>query len=456
MSVFSYLLVPEELGTYNVIFAGVMLSNSLLFQWLRVTIARYIHKYEDITKQEFVNTVLKFGKITLFISLIVSTIIVCFKPDQLAIYTLGFIWLIVYSVYDVNLELQRSSLQAKTYAKSELIRSVLFVILSISLAYVYRSFISIVVAYILSQSVPLLIYKDKNLSSSGKGFAKAESVDILKYGIPLALMLSSSFINNVIDKLLIAEFLGNKEAGLYSVGFDLYRQAIWVPFLIINMTNFPMLVKIYEEKKESLLLQKMKENGNTLLIVATVLGSLLFLVSKEITSLFIGEAYRTSATLIMPYIVVSTVLYGLSIFHYNNSFQFKGRTDKLAYIYLTGSVFKIIINVFFLQQYGIIVAAYSTVLTYVLIMLLSIIIGKREYYIPHPNFNYMWSLLVVSALLYYLFSILDINNIYAALILKSTISILFYVIILIKLNIIRIDPMIEKLKFISISKRTNV
>ncbi|MGM9506515.1 lipopolysaccharide biosynthesis protein [Larkinella sp. GY13] len=456
LSVFSYLLIPEELGTYNVVFAGVMLSNSLLFQWLRVTLARYIHKYDESRKKDFTNTILYFGRIILVSTLAVISIILYYNPGEIYVYLLGFIWLIIYSIYDINLELQRASLKAVNYAKSELIRSIIFIVISIGLTYYYRSYSAIVISYILSQLVPLVIYRDKYLLVSGSVFNKEDSLSILKYGIPLALMLSSSFINNVIDKLLIAEFLGNKEAGLYSVGYDLYRQAIWVPFLIINLTNFPVLVKLYEDKNKETLLKKLKENGNTLLIVATIICSILFISSQEIANLFIGKPYRNSAIMIMPYILVSTILYGISIFHYNNSFQFKGRTDKLAYIYVTGSVLKIGINIFFLQKYGIIVAAYSTVITYAIILIFSVYFGKKEYHIPHPNYSYMLYILLISGLLYWVFINIHIKNTYLSLLLKLILCSVFYSAFLIKANIIRIAIPNGKLKYSELIKKINV
>ncbi len=446
LTICSYYLSPEEVGRYNVIYSSTLLVNSLLFQWLRVTLARFYYKYEGVNQEPFVNTIVLFCVLTLIISLFITATFIIIQPSETSFYLLAFVWLSVFSLYDINLELHRTSLNSKIYLKVEFIKSVIHIILSTVLIVLFKNFYVIILAYILSQTIPLAFYKHAKMKLDFNILNKSNLLSMLKFGFPLAIMLSSSFINNSIDRVLIASYLNIEQAGLYSIGYDMFRQAIWIPFIILNLANFPILIKLYEESKFNILQEKLKENIDILVVISIIIGTLIFINSNAIVGIFIGEKFRNAAKLIMPYIVVSTVLYGLSIFHLNYSFQFKSKTIKLACIYLIGSTLKIIINVLFLEKYGIILAAQTTLITYLVIFSLSAFYGKYEYRLPKPNYLNIMYLIIVSACIVKIEEFVVVDSLYISLLLKSVIALTIYAILLYKLNVLGVNFFLEKLQ----------
>ncbi|GAB3024524.1 oligosaccharide flippase family protein [Spirosoma pulveris] len=446
LTVCSYFLVPIEIGKFNIIYTGTLLVNSLLFQWLRVTLARYYYKFDGELQDTFINTIVFFVKVTLLVSLVISILIIILNPREIYFYTLGVIWLSVFSVYDINLELHRTTLSSKKYLKIELTKSMIQIILSVSLIAIFKNYYVLIASYIFSQIVPLIFNKHDKIVKRGSILSRDKIIEILKFGFPLALMLSSSFINNTIDRVLIANYLNLEMAGLYSVGYDMFRQTVWIPFMIMNLANFPILIKLYEENKVKELETKLKENVDFMITMALVIMTLFFINSREIVSIFIGNIYRETAIEIMPYIVISTILYGISIFHFNYSFQFKSKTGKIAIIYLVGSIVKIFLNVIFLQEYGILVAAKTTLLTYMIILLLSILIGHKEYSLPKPNYMNFTIIALCSIIMIKIGGFVNIDNIYLSLIVKTFIIIISYVFLIYRLGIIKVDISLKRLQ----------
>ncbi|SOD91815.1 lipopolysaccharide biosynthesis protein [Spirosoma fluviale] len=437
LSFLSYLLVPEYLGKYSVTLAEVMMANALLFQWIRVSLLRYFNRYKETDKAAFINAVLVLTISVLLVSFVGSTILFFSKgakESQFVIY--GCLWLMTYSVYDINLELHRSSLKAKQYAKIEMYRACFFFLFATVSGYLFKSSEAVIISYIISLLIPLILFKSEYIHFKINHPDKEIVKSILKFGLPLALMLASSYINNVVDRLLIEKYLGSNKVALYAIGYDIFKQIIWLPFLIINLSNYPLLIKLHENKEEEKLRQSLKENVDILCFTSLLIALILFINAKEFISVFLGVPYRETALLIMPYVILGTIMYGLTVYHFNNAFQFKEKTKQIAVIYIIGACINICSNIFFLPAFGLLGAAYATVLSYASIFLMSIVWGRVYYKMPFPDLTKLAPVLLILLVFTEGISFLKMENIFASMLVKTACLLIIFTGIVVKFNLI--------------------
>lgn len=453
LSMLSYLLAPDALGKYTIMLTEVMLLNSLLFQWIRISLLRYFNKYTNNEKESFINVIMSLTFIVFVIALIIAITLLQFpeiKDNTYVIY--GFLWLVSYSIYDINLELHRSSLQADKYAKIELYRSISFFIFSGISIYFFKNSEAVIINYIISLIIPLIIFKSDHLKIKSINLDKNIFKKVIYYGLPLAIMVSSSYVNNVVDRLLIAKYLGSNKVALYAVGYDIFKQFIWLPFVIINLANYPVLLKLHENGKHDELRDKLKYNVDTLCLISLMIAYTITINGTEFSLLCMGKPYRETALLIMPYVFIGTVMYGLSVYHFNNAFQFKEKTKQLSLIYIIGAGINIISNIILLPRLGLIGAAYSTVISYASILLMSVFIGSKHYKTPLPSFSRLIPILVGFVVLKETMALIHIDNIVTSIIFKTSCVVLIAITFAYKLNYINSENIYTIKKRLSIKQ----
>ena len=70
---------------------------------------------------------------------------------------------------------------------------------------------------------------------------------VLRYGVPLSLTVALAVVIGSSDRFLIAGYLGEGQAGLYSVSVDLTARTLTLLLMVINTAMFPLAVRAWEE-----------------------------------------------------------------------------------------------------------------------------------------------------------------------------------------------------------------
>ena len=116
--------------------------------------------------------------------------------------------------------------------------------------------------------------------------------------------------------------------------------------------------------------------------IISVLGFLVVLLYLDLLKqVIVGEAYWVGLE-IVPIILLANLFLGL---YYNLSVWYKV-TDLTywgAYISLIGATLTITLNYFFLPKFGYIAAAWTTFACYLLMLILSYLIGRKKYPVPY-------------------------------------------------------------------------
>jgi len=114
---------------------------------------------------------------------------------------------------------------------------------------------------------------------------------------------------------------------------------------------------------------------------------------------FIGPKYREGLKIVSVYMLGSL---GLGVY-FNLSFWYKlnGKTYFGILITAFGALLTILINIFFIPQYGYVASAWARLICYVTIVLISYFLGQHYYPIKYPIAN-MMKYLILGLILFWM------------------------------------------------------
>lgn len=165
------------------------------------------------------------------------------------------------------------------------------------------------------------------------------------------------------NRYVIQFYLGEKAVGIYAVGYGLVSTTITIISKPLNLILFP----IYTEKWEKGGLDETKSflsrAANYYLIIAIPTFFAFLAVGKDILIIAATQKFA-EAYIIFPYVIIGLVIDGLSLITAAGLYIHQ-RTKLVALLALSSAILNIILNIFLVPKMGIIGAAISTLITYI-------------------------------------------------------------------------------------------
>ncbi len=263
----------------------------------------------------------------------------------------------------LNLTLLRTQEKPFQYAAWEISHTILNLLLSLLLVIYFHSgwegrAIGITTPIVIYGFLGLIAMRlQKALSFNWQWLDVKE---ILSVSIPLIPHALAAVVITLIDRLFIAEILGEESVGIYSVGYqfgmvvmiftDAFLKA-WQPWFFKKLANNNMDNKLNIVR-------------NTRYYILTLMvGAVIYaLVAEWLLPFVVDERYYEAAGVIFP-VAVSYIFYGIYqiIFPY---LVHANKTHVLALVTPMAALLNIGLNLLLIPRYGIAGAAYATIAAY--------------------------------------------------------------------------------------------
>ncbi len=180
----------------------------------------------------------------------------------------------------------------------------------------------------------------------------------LSYGFKICLAIIFSFLILRVDLYMVNFFKGATEAGFYSLASSFGDIFFILPFSIVTVI-FPKINAEDKLKKESV---AKYTRFSSLLVFLMAIGTLLSI--KLIISLLYGQVFLSSVKpifLLLPGLIAWSLVYVLGQY-----FLSVGYPLKLTIGWFLVAVLNIVLNFIYIPQYGMIAAALSSTVSYIL------------------------------------------------------------------------------------------
>lgn len=274
-------------------------------------------------------------------------------------------------------------------------------------------------SYILSELLLLLILVPSMIKSMSANFEKDIINVAISFGFPLIFTSAAMLILNVSDRYILKYFTNYKELGLYDLGYRISGVVNMFIIMPFNLALMPIAYKIYQQEEDKRYFSKLL-TYLTLLLVWISLALSLF--SENIIKIFALNPDYWGAAKVIPVIVFSYIFFGMRIVATLGMLLTK-KTFSLALITILASLLNIILNIIFIPLWGMMAAAYSTLISFIFLYWLSYLISQKYYRIPYENMK-VFITIFIGVVLYLLSLTFDVNY-YLSMIIKLLLMLVF-------------------------------
>ncbi|HEV7299971.1 MAG TPA: oligosaccharide flippase family protein [Tepidisphaeraceae bacterium] len=382
---FSRLLEPADYGRYALVVATVGLLNALLFQWLRLSLMRYMPAYKG-DPHRLKSTLLSVA-LLMIAALGVLAAGICLLPigsEWRSLILPCWVVLAVQAMFELFSEYSRAVIQPWRNMVFQLMRVGAFVL--VGAAFVWGGWTWW--GPLAGATVGMLLAIVYGFRQDWRGVRLSIDPVMLKrlavYGVPLSLTVALAVVISVSDRFLISWYLGESAAGLYAVANDFTEQSLTMLMMVVNLAMYPLAVRAWEEQGRDAAQDQMRSNASLLMAVGLPAVVGIGVLTPGIATCFFGERFRESAVGVMPLIAIAAFLGGLKAYHFDAAFQFAHRTIYQVWIVLFVAIVNIVLNVIAIPTWGIKGAAGATLLAYVVSIGLTAYFGRRHFALPFP------------------------------------------------------------------------
>ena len=401
---FSRLLSPADFGQYALVVATAALANALLFQWLRLSLVRYLPAYRE-NQTALQSTIVSVSLSLIVISGAVLAVLwlLPFSAWWKAYLVPCWVLLAVQSLFELACEYTRAAIQPWRYMGMQIAKSFATVALGVLLIVFGAAWRGPIFGLVIGMAAAVAWVWGSDWSGIRPTIDREILRRLMHYGIPLSLTVALTVVISSSDRFLIAWLLGKESAGYYSVAVDFTSQTLTLLMMAIQLALFPIAVRAFEEHGKEAAQEKMKLNASLLMGIGVPAAVGLVVLAPGISNAVLGRDFRGPAAHIMPLVAFGTFLAGFKAYHFDSAFQFAHRTIHQVWIVLIAAVVNIVLNVIAIPRYGINGAAAASVIAYLISIVLTIQLGRRYFVLPFPRSASLQVLLaaaVMAALLY--------------------------------------------------------
>ncbi|RQO69358.1 polysaccharide biosynthesis protein [Pedobacter sp. KBW01] len=435
--VYTGVFPPGVYGVFTKMFSYVSIINPILAFGMETTFFRYLNKHEDKKQEVYNNSFL----VIAFISTLFLITALVFS-DFLARYTLDgnltelanqksyvhyFAWILfVDAISVIPFAKLRADGKPFKYSLIKFLNIGTFVGLNLVFIYVIPFLIKhdilgewltswykgrwvgyVFVANLIASVVTLLMLIPQFLEIQFK-FNKSLFNNMLGYSWPVLVANLSFIINENLDKILLGKYLpeniANHDVGIYGA---VCKLAI---FISIFNTAFRLGAEpfFFSHAKNA----NAKQTYADILYYFVLALAILFVgltANIEVIKHFIDSRYWVGLNAV-PFLLFGYVCLGIYM-NLSVWYRLSDQTRYGLYISMVGAVFTIVMNIILIPKFSYIGSAWVSMFAYLIIMVISYVLGQKHYPIPY-NLKRMVAYLVVSIILVYLSFWVFKQNIY--------------------------------------------
>ena len=236
---------------------------------------------------------------------------------------------------------------------------VIFIVLGMSVIWFA---VAVVIEQLIKGIFLLYFYLKNKLSVLTWKYSKQTAKNLLKDSWSLIASGIAITIYMGIDQVMIKEMLNNKAVGEYAVAVKLSTFWYFIP-MVISSSIFPAIVNA-KKQNSKLYFQRIQKVYDLFFLLSVSIALATTFLSGWIVNFLYGSEYVQAAQVLQVYIWA-----GIIVFHgtIRGNFLITENMQKVGLQFrILGAILNILLNIFFIKYYGIIGAAYATIISYVL------------------------------------------------------------------------------------------
>ncbi len=301
-----------------------------------------------------------------------------------------------------------------------------------------------VYAYLMSWIVAFLVFMPFFIKIYSKisfykiiNFLKT-SKEMFIFGLPIILTSVSSGLIGKMDTLMLTYFVTLDKVGIYNV---VLPTALLFMFFTesIAAVALPMVSEIWAKKEVHKLADWLKAVYKYSFIIIVPFILTVFSLSELFIKILFGKAY-VSGAVALQILLIGVIFFAIARLNCVTLIGV-GKPKTVTKIVLFSAVINFLANLFLIPRFGMEGAAFSTMLSYLIILILSTISVKKCIEVEVPVMSWIKTLFASIVFVFVIFCIKDILklNIWIESIIAVLVALLVYLVLIYLLKLIDVE-----------------
>ncbi len=386
LKVYSTLFIPEYLGQYTIINTTIAFIFLILLGWVNQAVIRFSNMYsrDDEERQSFYSTIfISFFAMTALVTGVFGAgyfLMPSLFQDVQGIFLLTLFVFFSYGVGQVMMTFllysNRRGLNSILLLGSATTKVLLTLVMTKT---VTDSIMAIFISHSITDMTVSIIAMMASSTHRHIRF-KAYSTKMLKlfvsYGFPLLGLSLMMSVLNISDRYIIKAYMGNGPVGLYTSNYSIASSIFTLIVVGLSRGIYPKILNAWNNQDRQGAMFYLSSGVRYYAIIALPAAIGLWLLSEPIASICLDKAYF-SGSFVIGIVALGMFFSGLSEY-YNRGWELTTNTKPILLNCFIVAVIKIILNVILIPIFGYSAAAYTTLITFAIYLLISIQRSHKE------------------------------------------------------------------------------
>jgi O-antigen/teichoic acid export membrane protein len=393
LPIFTRTLGASDYGIWSLIFVTFAVLQPFIILGLNSPILRFLSSQK---KEKIVQGVITVVIVVIFTGTIASIILflssdiiannILKEPSASYIIKIAAPFIILDSLNTIILGSFRVFGMIKKYAAIVIVKTTLEIGLIIFFVLSGFGLVGAILSLIISAVISLIIMLFCIISYAG--IARPDFLLLkpyLLFGLPLIPITLAQFVIEISDRYVVGFFMGAEKVGIYSAAYGIGIIPLALSTYLVYILG-PTVYDLHDNGKIDKAKMYLSYSWKYLLMLSIPSAFGLTILARPLLLSMTTTTFVNDGIYIIPLVVASIVVWGMEQIFGVSLMIFKRR--KIFIIaFISGAVTNFVLNIIFVPRYGIITAAVTTLIAYII---LTAIIGysSRHYFTfdLHPRF----------------------------------------------------------------------
>lgn len=209
-------------------------------------------------------------------------------------------------------------------------------------------------------------------------FSKSSYTKLLAFSLPLVPSSISWWIMNVSDRFIIINYLSEASNGIYAMAYKFPSLLMIINSILMLVWQDEAILTNEDENKGAYYSKQLKRYT-----IVQLIALVCFTVGFKFIAPIMLQSSFIEAEQYVPILGFSVVFSGLASF-YGSFYLSTGRTKGAFATSIYGAIVNVVVNLVFIQSFGLYAAAISTVLSFAVMVFIRVFEFKKELNIKFP------------------------------------------------------------------------
>ncbi len=385
--IYTRLLDTHAYGSFALAIAWVALGNSMLYQWLRNGVRRYLVAFRH-ERPDFLHTAVRAFLLLSGLVVLLGAVVLLLQPtaERRVLVGLGLLTLLAMAWVELNLEVVLAEVRPGRYGIAMLMRAVtslcggtIFAALGFGAPGVLAG---VTLGYVIGGGWLTLVHA----RGLAPGTARPAILrQVVHYGVPLTLTYGLETIVISSDRVLLGWLDGTTAVGGYAASYNITQQAMTALMVTVNLGAYPMAVRALELGGVEEARTQLRRHATLLMALGLPAAVALSLLAPNLAHVMLGPGFRELAPQLMPVIAFGGLLAGLKVCYFDLAFQLGQATARQVWASGGAALSNVLFSLLLIPPLGAVGAAWAALLAFGVGLLLSVSLGRRAFDLPVPR-----------------------------------------------------------------------